>query len=60
MMRSVLLTSGLTGTFCALFALGVDAVTDALSMWQVMCLGGISGATGSLIAQIVTGKHRGE
>ena len=58
MMRQILTTSVLTGGFCAIFAGGVDAVTDALTMWQVMILGGISGATGSLIAQLLTGKQQ--
>lgn len=60
MMRKILTTSALTGVFCAIFAGGVDAVTDALNMWQVMILGGISGATGSLIAQYVTRRQGAE
>ena len=58
MMRSILITSLMTGGFCAVFAGIVDAVTDALTMWQVIILGAISGASGSLIAQLVT--RRGE
>ena len=51
-MRPILLTSATTGLFCAIFAGGVDAVTDALSLWQVMSLGAISGALGSFVAQM--------
>ena len=56
-MNKILITSVLTGSFCAIFAGIVDAVTDALTMWQVVILGGISGAMGSLIAQFVTRKN---
>ena len=58
-MRAVLLTSLMTGGFCALFAGVVDAVTDALTVWQVMMLGGISGLSGSLIAQLILGRSKG-
>jgi len=59
MMRSVLLTSALTGLFCALFAGVVDLISLTLDLWQVMLLGAVSGSCGSLIAQLVLGRQRG-
>ena len=58
MMRTVLLTSVVTGLFCSAFAGLVDVITDALSLWQVMILGAVSGFCGSLIAQIVLRGRR--
>ncbi len=52
-MRQIALTSILTGCFCAVFAGGVDAVTDALTMWQVIGFGAVSGTLGSLVSQLV-------
>ena len=59
-MRTILATSLLTGGFCAVFAGIVDVVTGALTMVEVMVLGAVSGASGSLLAQIVTGRRKGE
>lgn len=57
-MRTLLVTSAMTGGFCAVFAGIVDAITDALSMWQVIGLGGLSGFCGSLLAQLVLKRGR--
>ena len=46
-----------TGVFCAFFALGVDAVTDALMPWQVAGLAAASGFFGSLFGNTVTRKR---
>jgi hypothetical protein len=45
--------SVVTGVFCAVFAAIVDLITDALSMWAVICLAFVSGFTGSLLAQVI-------
>ncbi|GGC01976.1 hypothetical protein GCM10011363_18240 [Marivita lacus] len=50
---AILLTSVVTGIFCAMFAGIVDPVTDALAMWVVIGLAFASGFTGSLFAQLV-------
>ncbi len=39
-----------TGAFCAVFACFVSMVTEALALWQVACIGGMSGFLGSLLA----------
>ena len=49
----VLMTSVLTGVFCAVFALGVDAVFSALPMLAGIALAFVSGFCGSLFAQLV-------
>lgn len=50
-MMKVAITSAMaTGFFCAVFAGVIDAVTDQLSMVQVIVLAGISGSLGSLFA----------
>ncbi|MGJ8604683.1 MAG: hypothetical protein ACSHXH_11200 [Marivita sp.] len=53
MLRAVLMTSVITGVFCAVFAAFVDVITDALDMWVVIALAFLSGFTGSLFAQVV-------
>ena len=58
-MRAIVTTSLMTGGFCAVFAGVVDAITDALTMWQVIGLGAISGAMGSLFAQLVLRRKDG-
>ncbi|WP_439122436.1 hypothetical protein [Marivita sp.] len=50
---SILMTSVVTGVFCAAFAVVVDLITDALAIWAVMCLAFVSGFAGSLLAQMV-------
>lgn len=53
MWSAVLLTSVITGVFCALFAVVIDAVTDALGVWAVIGLAFLSGFSGSLFAQVI-------
>jgi hypothetical protein len=55
---AVLTTSLMTGVFCAIFALVVDVVTDALSMSTVIGLAFVSGFCGSLLAQFVLGRRK--
>ena len=57
-MRAVLLTSVTTGVFCAIFAVVVDMVTDALNMGAVIALAFVSGFLGSLFGHIVVKKQR--
>lgn len=52
-MRFVLISACTTGVFCGGFAAVVDAITDALSMWQVIGLAIVSGFCGSIFASIV-------
>lgn len=53
MWTAILTTSLMTGVFCAGFALVVDVVTEALSLWGVAGLAFVSGFCGSLVAQLV-------
>ena len=53
MTRAILVAALTTGAFCAVFAGFVDAITDALTMGQVIVLGGVSGFLGSLFAALV-------
>jgi len=53
MWGAVLITSVITGVFCAVFATVIDLITDALAMWMVIALAFVSGFGGSLFAQIV-------
>lgn len=50
---TILTTSLMTGVFCAGFALVIDVVTEALSLWSVVALAFVSGFCGSLAAQVV-------
>ena len=52
-MRTALFTALTTGSFCGLFALGVDAVTMGLSWWQIILAGAVSGFCGSMFAHLV-------
>lgn len=47
-----------TGAFCALFAVGVETVTDLLTTRGVMIAGGLSGFLGSLFASYVWRQNR--
>ena len=58
MLRPMLASAALTGLFCAIFAAGVDAITDALTLGQVMVAGAISGFLGSLFGQTVLRRIR--
>ena len=52
-MSAALVTSVLTGVFCAVFAVVVNAVPEALSLWAVIGVAFASGFCGSLFAQFV-------
>ena len=54
----VLLTSVMTGVFCAVFAIVVDLITNALEMWMVIAVAFVSGFTGSLLAQLLLKRER--
>ena len=58
MFRSILLTAVLTGVFCAIFAVGIDWLTDMLEAGQVVAISFTSGFLGSLFAQTVLGRWR--
>ena len=60
MVRSILLTAVLTGTFCAGFAVFIDWATDMLEQNQVIVISFVSGSLGSLFAQTVLGRWRGQ
>lgn len=49
----VLVTSLMTGLFCAAFALVVELLTDMLEVRQIAALSFTSGFTGSLVAQFI-------
>jgi hypothetical protein len=53
-LSTILLTSVLTGVFCAGFATVVDLLTEALNMTQLLLVSFVSGFSGSLVAQFVT------
>lgn len=56
MLRTILLTAVLTGVFCAVFAVGIDWLTDMLERNQVVGISFVSGFLGSLFAQTVLGR----
>lgn len=53
----MLLSALMTGVFCAGFAAVVDAITDALTMWQVIGIALLSGFCGSIFASVVLGRR---
>jgi hypothetical protein len=55
MMRPIFISAALTGAFCAVFAVGVDLLTDMLGRGQLVLVSFISGSLGSLFAQGVRG-----
>lgn len=57
-MQAALITSVLTGVFCAVFAVGVNFVTSALSLLGVVGVAFASGFCGSLFAQLVLGRTK--
>jgi|AACY02.3.fsa_nt_gi hypothetical protein len=59
-MRVVLSMAALTGLFCAVFALVVSFVTMVLSPLQLSLISFLSGALGSLFAQLVLRRGNGE
>ena len=60
MPRPILLTAALTGAFCAVFAVGIDYLTDMLERNQVIGVSFVSGFLGSLFAQTVLGRWRSD
>ena len=58
MVRSYLVPAVLTGAFCAVFALAVDAVVSMVSTFAVAGLAAVSGFFGSIFARAVLGKGR--
>ncbi len=56
MIRLMWTSAFTTGLFCAGFAAVIDAVTEQLSMLQVIALAAVSGTLGSLFAQLVWGR----
>ena len=58
MIRPILLTAVLTGVFCAVFAVGIDWLTDMLEAGQVVAISFSSGFLGSLFAQTVLGRWK--
>ena len=54
-MRRMIGSAVATGGFCAVFALGVEFVTDALTPAQVVAAAATSGFLGSLFAQNLIG-----
>ena len=57
-MRSLLIAALVTGAFCAAFAFVVDAITDVLTMWQVIGVAAVSGFCGSIFASFILGRNR--
>ena len=60
MTRVILLSAVLTGAFCAVFAVGIDWLTDMLARRQVIGLSFASGFLGSLFASLVLRRGRGD
>ena len=60
MIRPILVSALLTGLFCAVFAVGVDWLTDMLRRGQVIAVSFVSGFCGSLFASTVLGRWRGK
>lgn len=58
MVRAILATAVLTGTFCAGFAVFIDYLTDMLAFGEVVAISFLSGFMGSLFAQTVLGRWR--
>ena len=55
-MKGVFIFAAITGVFCAVFAIVIDAITDVLSLWQAAALAFVSGFTGSIVARLVLGQ----
>jgi uncharacterized membrane protein len=53
MLRGVIFPAALTGVFCAVFAFGVDMLTNMLAQGQVVMVSFVSGFLGSLFAKLV-------
>ncbi|MDA7428831.1 hypothetical protein PGB28_10195 [Primorskyibacter aestuariivivens] len=55
-MNLLILPAIMTGVFCAVFAMLVGFITEALTMSMVLGVSFVSGFLGNLFAQWVTGK----
>ena len=57
MIGAWLIKAALTGVFCSVFALGVDAVLDMAGQAAVALIAATSGFLGSLFASAVTERR---
>jgi len=55
-LKTALLPAALTGTFCAVFAVVIDATTNMLDTVPVIALAFVSGFLGSLFSRFVLGR----
>ncbi|MBF9036326.1 hypothetical protein HKCCE2091_18965 [Rhodobacterales bacterium HKCCE2091] len=53
MLRKMLISAAIAGTFCAFFSVGIDWVTNMLARGQVIALSFISGFLGSFVASVI-------
>lgn len=60
MMRVVLMTAGMTGIFCAGFAVFIDWATDMLDRRSVLFVSFASGFLGSIFAQTIIKRWRSD
>lgn len=58
MTKTILISAGLTGLFCAVFAVFVQTATNMLGIGQVAGVSFISGFLGSLFARFVMGVKK--
>ena len=58
MSRKILIAAMLTGAFCAIFATGIDWLTDMLQRGQIFGISFASGFLGSLFASLVLRRGR--
>ncbi|QFS82800.1 hypothetical protein FIU97_08305 [Roseivivax sp. THAF40] len=58
MMKLALLPAVLTGAFCVIFSIVVNALAGALDMALFLGVSFVSGFLGNLFAQAVTGGRR--
>ena len=58
MLRTILFTAVLTGTFCSGFAIAIDVFTDMLDRTNIIIAAFASGFLGSLFAQTVLARWR--
>lgn len=53
MVKSVFMSAAMTGAFCALFAVIINAAASMLERDQIVLLSFLSGFLGSLVAQAI-------
>ncbi|MEO9825709.1 MAG: hypothetical protein ABJF50_14945 [Paracoccaceae bacterium] len=58
MIRSMLFSTFLTGSFCGAFAVGIDWATDMLDRTSILMVSFASGFLGSMFAQSVLAGWR--